>query len=369
MLIFMLMLSVACGKKSSTSSGNKINQIFVKGNPLVMVNGTEKNKTSFITTSNLDEFNDYVLSGIYIFAQKEIISTEESQDIEAGQEATEEDQTEKDLTVFNMRKAGLGYTFENTRGQISLGFENVAGRLELDHLKLGHTLYGVEIEHYSISPDKSKMSFLLRLETRDDGHVLLSATFYKNSSKQTISKTSTSYHYLYGKGVMVPWKLDATRKVTVDVCPGMEEHMPFSQVKSAIEAWEEPFRYKTQKLDIVVREAASCKPFSDVNEHAIHYINKYLTMPDKDAYNPGFAMIHSDLARGNIFDADIVILGSEIAKDKNYGYMQKNRTMTHEFGHFLGLDHQFDGPMSIMSYDRVYSLYTYDFSAITELYK
>ena len=72
---------------------------------------------------------------------------------------------------------------------------------------------------------------------------------------------------------------------------------------------------------------------------------------------------------GNIYDADIVILGSEIAKDASFSTMDFNRVLSHEFGHFLGLDHQFDGPMSIMSYDSVYSLGTYDNNAITELYK
>lgn len=369
LLMPMLVLAVACGQKGGSGSGKKINQIFVKGNPLTMVSGTTKNKTSFFTPSNYQEFSQYVLSGIYIFTEKELITNEETEDIEAGQEAEENDQTQVAATIFNLINTGSNeYALEDQKGQISFGFHKSGSTLALESLKLGTQEFDAAIEHYSITPDKSKFSLLLKLRTKGDGDILLSATFNKALSKVAIPKVSTQYHYLYGKGVVVPWKLDATRIVRVDVCPSMAEYRDFSEVKAAIKAWEAPFGAYGKSLEIDVKLLDSCRPFSDVNEHSIHYVEKYLTMPNKDAYNPGFTMIHSDFNRGNIFDADIVILGSEIKKDPNYGATQSNRTITHEIGHFLGLDHQFDGPVSIMSYDQVYKLGQYDNEAIVNLY-
>ena len=199
--------------------------------------------------------------------------------------------------------------------------------------------------------------------------MLVDASFYRHSAKKPTTKVSSAYNYIYGPGVVVPWKLDATRKVTVDICPSMSQKLSSTRIKSALEAWEAPFAFKTNKLDIVLNELTVCKPFSDVDQHSIHYIDSYLTIQQEDAYNAGFTMIHSDLSVGNIFDADIVILGAEIAKDESFDAYEFGRVLTHELGHFLGLDHQFDGTSSIMSYKSIYNLSEYDDNAITELYK
>ena len=45
------------------------------------------------------------------------------------------------------------------------------------------------------------------------------------------------------------------------------------------------------------------------------------------------------------------------------------KIITHELGHYLGLDHNFEDSTSIMSYDDVNKLGPYDISAILELYK
>ena len=335
-----------------------------------MISQTDKNLTSFITTSNINEFNDFAISGIYIFAEKELISKKESVDIETGNEAEDQDQTTNPAVLFNMKQKTVNeYSYQDDGGQIILGFKENESLVNLTSITFGMKKYDATMEHYSLSADKSRMSFLFNVKTKDDGQVLLSATFYRNSEKKVVPKVSANYQYLYGPGVVVPWKLYATRKVTVDVCPSVTEHLYFSKVKVALKAWEEPFNYKTQKLEIVVNELTSCKPFSDVDQHSIHYIDTYLTMPEKNAYNPGFTMVHSDFSQGSIFDADIILLGSEIAKDPNISSMEYDRILTHEFGHFLGLDHQFDGTTSIMSYESTYYLGTYDDDAITELYK
>ena len=354
LLISILAISASCGKAKSS---RRVNQIFVKGNPLTMIKDTQKDKTSFITTATVSDFNNFALTNLYIFAEKELISQEESEDIEAGQEAEDSDQTQDAATVLNFKQLNsTEYLMSDASGGIAFGFETVGTKLNISSLTLGKDTFPVTIEHYSLSADKSKMSFLFRLTTSGDGEVLVNASFYRHSAKKPTTKVSSAYHYIYGPGVVVPWKLDATRKVTVDICPSMSQKLSSTRIKSALEAWESPFAFKTNKLDIVLNELTVCKPFSDVDQHSIHFIDSYLTIQQEDAYNAGFTMIHSDLSAGNIFDADIVILGSEIAKDESFDANEFGRVWAHELGHFLGLDQQFDGTRSIMSYKSFYSL-------------
>lgn len=369
-LALALIVSVSCGQKPSSS--NKIKQIFVKGDPLTMVKGTEKNTVPFLTSANVMEFQGYALSSLNIFAEKELLTQEESRDIESGNEAEESDQTTSSKLLFSTKMVDVGeYVFEDPSSQISFHFKKdwSDSMLHLKELRLGTQEFQVKIEHYSISSDKSKMSLLFRLKTPQDGNVLLNAVFYKaNANPVVIPKTSSTYRYIYGPGVIVPWKLGPERAIQVDVCPSTLSYLTIDEVREAFKKWERPFTYKTNKLNIDVRSVKSCKPFSDVEQHALHYVDEYLTVPDDHSYNPGFALVNADTTNGYIFDADIILLGAESRKDPQYNSIEIDRTLAHEFGHFLGLDHQFEGYTSIMSYDSVYFLGNYDYQAIQELY-
>lgn len=372
-LLFCLILVSACGQPKK-SSGRSVKQIFVKGDPLTMIADTTKDSTSFITHANYMDFRDYALSSIQIFAEKEVLSNEQIEDIENGNEAEETDQTKEIPELFTIRYAGTNrYEFINDANSIALGLnkDELTGKLNLSNIRFSTVTYKTEIEHYSISKDQTKISFLFRLKDRTNGSILMSAVFYKyNPLKATIGKTDSRYKYIHGPGVLVPWKLTSDKKIKVNVCPSAQGYVSSYEVREAFEKWEEPFKSRSVKLDIDVTSVSSCKPFSDVNESSLHYVSEYLTIAEEEYLNPGFAILNSDLSAGHIFDADIVLLGSEIKKSPGYRFNGGlSRTLIHEFGHFLGLDHQFDGFYSVMSYDRVLELGTYDNNAITELYK
>lgn len=369
LLCLLLCLSFSCGKKSSKSN-SKITQIFVQGDPFTMVKGTQKNKTSFMSVSNSNDFKDYVISGISIFAEKSDMPDTSRKNIEEGNEATSSDMTNEKKMVLNLKQlTNQEYSFEDGEGQVSFGLTLHNSKLEVTSIKFGKTTFSTQVEHYSISKDKSKFSFLLRLETKFDGKVMVSATFYKNTQATQIKKISKDFFYIFGPGVLVPWKLDESRKINVKVCSSVTDNLDFDLVKKALKIWEEPFSFEQNKLFIDVQLVSNCRPFSDVEEHSIQFVSDYLTIPDQRIYNPGFTLTNADLAGGNIFDADIILLGQEIAKDSNFKNEDTSSTISHEMGHFLGLDHQFDGKTSIMSYEDQFSLGTYDEEAIRNLYQ
>ena len=68
-----------------------------------------------------------------------------------------------------------------------------------------------------------------------------------------------------------------------------------------------------------------------------------------------------------IVASSIIISESGIAKT---GHPERiHRTITHEFGHLLGLHHEFDGNPSIMSYNHDETEITqFDIEAVTQLY-
>jgi hypothetical protein len=366
-------MAAGCGQPKK-SSARSVKQIFVKGDPLTMIANTTKEKNSFITHANYMDFRDYAVSSIQIFAEKEVLSNEQIEDIETGNEAEETDQTQVAPELFTIKYAGPNrYELINDASTISLGLvkDTKTGKLNLNNIRFAAVTYSTEIEHYSVSKDQTKISFLFRLKDRTNGSVLMSAVFYKyNPAKAVIAKTDARYKYINGPGVLVPWKLTSGKKIKVNVCPSALGFVSSSEVREAFEKWEEPFKTRPVKLDIEVVTASTCKPFSDVNESSLHYVSEYLTIPEEEYLNPGFALMNSDLSAGHIFDADIVLLGSEIQKSPSYRFNGGlSRTLIHEFGHFLGLDHQFDGYYSVMSYENVKELGTYDMTAMTELYK
>lgn len=369
LLMIMIVTVVGCGQKKSSKS---VNQIFVKGNPLTMVKDTDQNKTSFINTDNKDSFNGFALGSLYIFTQKAFLTQQESEDIEEGNEATEDNRTEVERPTYSFRTNGFNrYTLQDQNGKIGLDFENTNSTLNLKKLILSGSSFPVKVEHYSISQDKTKMSFMVTTKTRDEGIVLLVLSFYKVSATPVkASVIDSMYKYIFGPGVKIPWKQEAGKSLDVVICPNISKERSIYSVTSDIKVWERSLARSGIDFKLNVIEKKSCKPFSDVEEHSINYISSYLTIARTDQANPAFTVVQPDYSTSEIFDADIIFLGAEIKK--HYSLSTDSawaHTMTHEFGHFMGLDHQFSGIPSIMSYETEPGLTNYDNNAIAELYK
>ena len=368
LLTVVLLFSVSCGKKNTSSKPKQVvTQYFVNGDPLVVMAETVKDKNSFLTPQNISQFDNFSSQGISIFTETQIIEEDTSEgNIEEGNEAQEEDQTEQSGLSFKFTNLGRGnYSYADSKAQVGFIFRQNQNKLELSELTFQDTRFPITPEHYSISPDGSKISFLG--SSRDEtGKFVVAITLFKPASTRVVArKTDTIYKYIAGPGVIAPWKLNAAREVAIDICPSAARNLGVSLIQNAFARWNNPTSVTLVKIKTNV--VPTCKPFTDVNQHAVYYINSYLTEMREDSSNPAVTSIMLDSSRAEIFDADILVFGAELNKSRS-DYTLKHWVLMHEFGHFLGLDHQFDGTTSIMSYKQTASPSAYDVRAIERLY-
>ena len=236
----------------------------------------------------------------------------------------------------------------------------------------------LKVEHWSVSKNKRYISLLVSLNDAKYGNCMMVITFKKKEQKSIRVILDKTYNYLLGPGVKTSWNVDSFL-LEFNFCSSDEEK--FKLMEKAIEKWS---KHLEGRLSIKLIKNTNCKPFSDLNQHSVKFIDSYLESGDPNWGTLGIAMNATNRNTQEIFDADIFIFLGEFkklyqlridkgdSKEKAYEdtYGSMPRTLAHEFGHALGLDHKFDKKTpSIMSYDRSHAdVYEYDVKAIQELY-
>lgn len=388
-LLVLLFSIQGCGfklkKKKKTVSSEPVIQVFIKGDPKVIIEGTSRNTTSFITTDNIKKFNNFQSAGIILYTEKEYykLSTTK-QAIESGNEASDGQEFYTTPSIYNFHSLGNNqYQLQDSKNLIHFTFTKKSNSNELELSEIQNN-EGVKITttplHYSISEDQAKISILASGYNSITGNILISIFLYRpaifefNQREQVID---SKYFYLAGPGIKSAWKLDENKKIHIDVCPEVVRGFQnqYADIENSIRKWEKPFIQKNKKFTLNIRYPNQCKPFSDVNQHAVYWVNQYLTYPAaKDIINPAvtFSMYSKQTAR--ILSSDILFFESEINKMASNNHIETIRsytqkTLSHEIGHFLGLDHNFEDNSSIMSYKDVDELGNYDEDAVYELYQ
>lgn len=366
--LLLLQTLVGCGKKSEKKPHSKVQvqTYFVLGDPETIIAGSTKDATSFITTENLQALNDFALTSVMAFTEKEELIKDEAVNpgnIEAGNEATEGNALEEEHPTFTVAPVDGGFLYGAPKAQLQLFFTVAKGKLDLSKVYLGKTSYPAKVIHYSVKADGNAFSILFSVNDRD-GKNLVALTFVRKAER-VVATADKRFRYLAGPGVKVAWPQDQDLKVYI--CGDIPEAIAMKYYAGTL-LWEESLK---GRLGVKVGWAKKFPPFSDLNSQCIYTVDNYRTEQSEESSNPAITVPNMDPFRSQFVDSDIIVWRQEI---KKMGVDLEEANLLwyvgHEFGHLLGLDHQFeDGIKSIMSYDGVSEITDYDKEAIGGLYE
>ncbi len=245
--------------------------------------------------------------------------------------------------------------------------KETASHVSLQVIVKGLTVDTAELIHFSKSRSAGQFS-LLTFEKDKEGSA--STTFFRFSTQANSKpeiRPNTYYQFINGPGIYTRWR----KPVALKVCGNSSESV-FSDVQKAAADWNQSLPSQNQ---IHVSTTTQYKPFSDLNQNCLFIIDDLLTDPRPNIATYAMTSTVSNLKNLEITSSNILAFTGEFAKNGvDYRHpllaAKLSYTITHEIGHLLGLDHQFDENIpSIMSYSyKVNQTTAYDQAAIRELY-
>lgn len=369
-LALILMFNTSCSSESETITTSQAGQpltYFTSGDPLQIIEGAELDRESPFRIENLELFNNFGTLDLYRFVQNRAMGpTRPAQD---DQKPPEKVTAVKKVRTHQFeKKTDTHYVYSNGSPEFDLDFTVVGDRLEWTGI------YGQEIEplHYSTSVEGDAFSLLGLYDDPSEGRVLVRIVFMRPAQTSTASrvfleKVDDIFNYLFGPNVIAKWRGETK---TILLCgPTASEYK--TQVQASVDEWGLALE---NRLELKLETPAVYPPFSDLRSSCIYSVNQYIMDPRDNYVYFGLSVFSAYLPEARLLDSDIFIFEQEFAKlapSPSSGFLkgQRQRTLTHEIGHLLGLHHIFDGTESVMSYDRSHSkVESYDVKAIQGLY-
>ena len=345
-----------------------IETIFVQGDPMNMVAGASFDSSFPFPISDLSKMPLYQLSNLIRVTEKARVNTRQNRDLESENAPHRGDVNQTEKIPFQMVKNNEdGWSFKSQNLSLEFG-KNELGELVLQEFSSGSVSMPIEGLHYSITPDQNTMSLLARIESPNSGSILLAFYWERQGDSSPFDMGSKVFEYFWGAGVKIPW--DSSKTLEAKIC-GSDANQYSDLISEGIQDWDHVL---ASRLKVQVSVVDEYPPFTDLNTHCIHVVDNYLLEYDKRITNPGLTLLIKDRIQKKIIDGEIFFFKKELEKYRHSIRTPKMmgefmRIVRHEFGHFLGLGHQFDGTASVMSYKSKYDLiYTYDRKAIRELY-
>lgn len=353
LLLTVSFAGVACG--GGKKSKGKLNKIFIHGDPATLVATTENNTTSIFKVSEVNDFTGFNLAGGAYLEERSPVGS--SQSTEDGNEAaTGEEEGVLGNYLFEATDAGYRYYDPAVAGGLELVFIVEGDALKLTALKSDDVESPAEVLHYSVNAAKDVFSVLIKGSDPVAGTVLLGMFFTKNILPVTeFQQVDEKYKYLIGPGLKAAWP----DSINVNIC-GVDDPVDEASFAAGLNAWGTSGKIGT--YEFVVGTKAKAAPFTDVNARCATLIDGFAfeNQEDQGVYGVTFAAINQTTT--HIAASNIIISQSAFAKSTGLTVETRDILMkyvvSHEFGHFLGLDHEFtkdaDGAQlypSIMSYD------------------
>lgn len=219
--------------------------------------------------------------------------------------------------------------------------------------------------HVSFSPSQEHFNLL----TVDEKKIVSYLVFYRKPLAPFKIEKNEKFKFGIGPGVFARWK----KPIPLELC-GPQSDVIAGFARRGVDAWNKALPESNQ---IVLSKATTYRPFSDLNQHCVYVIDDLLSESSAGYIVPAITYTRYNHNELEIIDSDILLFAREFEKygqGQSIGAITLNQrlqyTMTHEIGHLLGLDHQFDKKTpSIMSYafKNTY-LRDYDREAIQLLY-
>jgi hypothetical protein len=360
-----------CPAKLEKAEKPTENVFFVKGDPDDLIKGSTPNSQSLFTEQNIEDLNDYSLISAQSFVEREEVL--KKNDDSGGEGSTSA--RGSDLARVTMKKKNGYWTMSLMDDKLNIQLRpDYSGGLQPAKLIAGNVSLDLSIVHWSQSKDRNFISILFKTNEASAGKALMAIYFSKAGESKRIERTSEQFKYIAGNGVKIGW---ADTDLTIRYCDSGSE---FYAVKDAVAKWQTVLN---GRLNIHLVSASSFAPFSDLNEHCFKFVDSYIFEKNQEQAVYGITLPIISSSKAKIVDSDIFIFRKEfekvISNARRHGvpqykidaYLEDHYTITfvHELGHFLGLDHQFDGTKSVMSYKFDSKSPTdYDIEAIQELY-
>lgn len=367
-ILLLATLAASCGRQHSDPTAVVPKTYFTHGDPAKIVEGATMDTASFFTTTNKGTYDNYLLAGLVTFYEKSETGTATS--AETGQEAStgataaasywsfasvSPDYLYKPDTVVDGQDFALKFAVSGA----TLSFTAVCGGATYTDCT------DVTVLHYSTRKDGRAFSFMATYIDPDKGKALIGIYFSKPTSTAA-TKVDTKYKYLAGPGVVTKWK----ETLDVQICgsPGADRAAEYT---SGVNSWLTSGKLSsTMKVNLT--STAVIKPFTDLVSHCITTIDDFFIEDQEDASVMGVTFATMDLGNGEILGGQIlmmrtssekIVTAQETAKQATVRSSLSVLTAAHEFGHLIGLDHEFSKDsagkqlyQSIMSYDTTTNL-------------
>jgi hypothetical protein len=378
----------ACGifeKGKNTRRGEGTRNIFINGDVNQLLSGTIMSPKSFLEEASLQDFANFTFSGASLFASRSeytVRAKADQKEIENRNSTSKPDYVRQlDSYQFSKPEPSSGRTFydysDPVNGDLTLRFNLVGTRLHLNSFKfksMSDFVYINSVLHYSVDASKTKFSFLFKV-IDSETELLIAMTFVKNTSSPTIlDKVAAAYQYILGSGVRVRW----SDKIQVSLC-GPSVLANEQERRDEVLAWTQNGKLAGRELEVLSN--ATPPPFSDVNHHCIYEVENYFFEDNPlEGAVLGLTLPVVNGSSSEIVASDIFVASSTFDKlSRSSGELRskvvKKTTYLHEFGHFLGLGHEFTKDNngvavypSIMSYDDIDEIQKHDYEALDALY-